>query len=396
MQRTEKYFENDAFRKTAAGVILAAEADAKTGGGRIALDGTVFYPEGGGQPADRGTLTLPDGTVLQVQDVHEQAGVIWHTVDALPAAAAPGAAVTGCIDWDWRFDKMQQHTGEHILSGILHQLFGAENVGFHVGTEAVRMDTSVPISPEGLRQAELAANRIVWQDVPVLISYPTREELAALVYRSKKEIEGQVRIVTIPGADICACCGTHVSNTGEIGLLRIFSCVRFHDGVRLELLCGRRALRYLRALTEQNRQVSGLLSAKPLETAGAVQRLLDAEGALKLRAASLEDAVFTQKAQALAGNGNVLLFEPAMSPDSVRRLTDLVMSACGGRAAVFAGSDEAGYKYAVGEQGGDLRQLVRELNTALQGRGGGKPFFAQGSVSASRAAIEAFFRERGE
>ena len=120
-----------------------------------------------------------------------------------------------------------------------------------------------------------------------------------------------------------------------------------------------------------------------------MQRLLDAEGALKLRAASLEDAVFTQKAQALAGNGNVLLFEPAMSPDSVRRLTDLVMSACGGRAAVFAGSDEAGYKYAVGEQDGDL-------NTALQGRGGGKPFFAQGSVSASRAAIEAFFRERGE
>ena len=396
MQRTEKYFENDAFRKTAAGVILAAEADAKTGGGRIALDGTVFYPEGGGQPADRGTLTLADGTVLHVTDVHETNGIIWHTVDALPETAQPGAAVTGTIDWEWRFDKMQQHTGEHILSGILHQMFRAENVGFHIGSDAVRMDTSVPISAEGLREAELAANRIIWENVPVLITYPTPEELAALTYRSKKEIAGQVRIVTIPGADICACCGTHVSNTGEIGLLRIFSCVRFHDGVRLELLCGRRALRYLRALTEQNRQVSGLLSAKPLETAGAVQRLLDAEGALKLRAASLEDAVFTQKAQALAGNGNVLLFEPAMSPDSVRRLTDLVMSACGGRAAVFAGSDEAGYKYAVGEQGGDLRQLVRELNTALQGRGGGKPFFAQGSVSASRAAIEAFFRERGE
>ena len=396
MQRTEKYFERDAFRTESEGIILAAEADTKTGGGRIALDGTVFYPEGGGQPADRGTLTLPDGTVLNVTDVHEHDGIIWHSVDALPESAVPGTAVTGRIDWEWRFDKMQQHTGEHILSGILHQMFGAENVGFHIGAEAVRMDTSVPIPPEGLQAAELAANRIIWQNVPVVITYPTREELAQMTYRSKKEIDGQVRIVTIPGADICACCGTHVSNTGEIGLLRIFSCVRFHDGVRLELLCGRRALRYLRALTEQNRQVSGLLSAKPLETAGAVQRLLDAEGALKLRAASLEDAVFTQKAQALAGNGNVLLFEPAMSPDSVRRLTDLVMSACGGRAAVFAGSDEAGYKYAVGEQGGDLRQLVRELNTALQGRGGGKPFFAQGSVSASRAAIEAFFRERGE
>ena len=159
MQRTEKYFEKDAFRKSAAGVILAAEADAKTGGGRIALDGTVFYPEGGGQPADRGTLTLADGTVLHVTDVHETGGVIWHTVDALPEAAQPGTAVTGAIDWAWRFDKMQQHTGEHILSGILHQMFGAENVGFHIGSDAVRMDTSVPISAEGLREAETAANR---------------------------------------------------------------------------------------------------------------------------------------------------------------------------------------------------------------------------------------------
>ena len=159
MQRTEKYFEQDAFRTGCESVILAAEPDEKTGGGRIALDGTVFYPEGGGQPADRGTLTLPDGTVLRVSDVHEQAGIIWHTVDALPAAAAPGAAVAGCIDWDWRFDKMQQHTGEHILSGILHQMFGAENVGFHVGTEVVRMDTSVPISAEGLQAAPRSCGR---------------------------------------------------------------------------------------------------------------------------------------------------------------------------------------------------------------------------------------------
>ena len=125
MQRTEKYFERDAFRTESEGIILAAEADAKTGGGRIALDGTVFYPEGGGQPADRGTLTLPDGTVLNVTDVHEHDGIIWHSVDALPESAVPGTAVTGRIDWEWRFDKMQQHTGEHILSGILHQMFGA-------------------------------------------------------------------------------------------------------------------------------------------------------------------------------------------------------------------------------------------------------------------------------
>ena len=197
MQRTEKYYEADAFRREATGRILAVEPG-KTGG-KLALDGTVFYPEGGGQPADRGTLTLADGTVLHVTDVHESEGVIWHTVDALPAGAVPGAEAAEAIDWEWRFDKMQQHTGEHILSGILHAMFGAENVGFHIGSEAVRMDTSVPISAEGLREAELAANRIVWQDVPVLITYPTPEELAALTYRSKKEIAGQVRIVTIRG-----------------------------------------------------------------------------------------------------------------------------------------------------------------------------------------------------
>ena len=381
---TQKLYETDAYVQEFTAAVLSC-TPAK-GGYAVVLDRTAFFPEGGGQPCDLGTL----GTA-KVTDVHTDGATITHTTDA---PLEPGTAVTGRIDWPRRLDAMQQHTGEHILSGTLHRLFGAENVGFHIGTPYVRMDTSIPLSAAQLARAEAEANAAVRADTPVNCYIPDAATLAATEYRSKKELTGQVRIVTIPGADICACCGTHVSNTGEIGLLRIFSCVRFHDGVRLELLCGRRALRYLRALTEQNRQVSGLLSAKPLETAGSVQRLLDAEGALKLRAASLEDAVFTQKAQALAGNGNVLLFEPAMSPDSVRRLTDLVMSACGGRAAVFAGSDEAGYKYAVGEQGGDLRQLVRELNTALQGRGGGKPFFAQGSVQAGRAEIEVFFAGR--
>ena len=255
MQRTEKYFESDAFRKTAAGIILAAEADAKTGGGRIALDGTVFYPEGGGQPADRGTLTLADGTVLHVTDVHETGGVIWHTVDALPEAAQPGSAVTGAIDWAWRFDKMQQHTGEHILSGILHQMFGAENVGFHIGSDAVRMDTSVPISAEGLREAELAANRIIWENVPVLITYPTPEELAALTYRSKKEIAGQVRIVTIPGADVCACCGTHTATTGQVGQIKILASENYKGGVRLSVVCGGRALREAQAMRSRQADI---------------------------------------------------------------------------------------------------------------------------------------------
>lgn len=352
----------------------------------VVLDRTCFYPEGGGQAGDTGLL----GGV-RVTDTHERDGEVVHYCES---PLEIGAEVAGEIDWDARFERMQLHSGEHILSGLAHKHFGYENVGFHMGADFVTIDFNGMLDEAQLAMLEREANEAVWQDLPVEVTYPSPEELKTIPYRSKKELTGQVRIVTIPGADICACCGTHVSSTGEIGLIKIFSCVKFHDGVRLEILCGRRALAYLSEIAEQNRRVSGLLSAKPLETAAAVRRLLDAEAAQKQRAAGLEEAVFAQKAQALAGAGNVLLFEPAMNPDSLRRLTDLVMSACGGRAAVFAGSDADGYKYAVGEQDGDLRQLVKELNAQLHGRGGGKPFFAQGSVQAGRAEIEVFFAGR--
>ena len=350
------------------------------------LDRTCFYPEGGGQPGDTGFLSG-----VRVTDTHERSDEIVHFCEQ---PLAEGQTVDGQIDYERRFAFMQLHSGEHILSGVVHRRFGYENVGFHMGADFVTIDFSGMLTPEELSAVEAEANEWVWKNVPIEIAYPDAEALKTIPYRSKKELTGQVRIVTIPGADICACCGTHVSNTGEIGLIKIFSCVKFHDGVRLELLCGRRALAYLSEITEQNRRVSGLLSAKPLETAAAVQRLLDAEAAQKQRAAGLEEAVFAQKAQALMGKGNVLLFEPAMSPDSLRRLTDLVMSACGGRAAIFAGGDAEGYKYAVGEQNGDLRQLVKDLNAQLHGRGGGKPFFVQGSVQTGRAEIEAFFAGR--
>ena len=299
MQPTEKYYEHDAYRREAVGHILAAEPDSRTGGGRIALDGTVFYPEGGGQPADRGTLTLADGTVLTVTDVHEQAGVIWHTVSSLPAGAVPGAEAAQAIDWAWRFDKMQQHTGEHILSGILHSMFGAENVGFHIGAEAVRMDTSVPISAEGLRAAELEANRIVWQDVPVVITYPTPQELAALTYRSKKELEGQVRIVTIPGADVCACCGTHTRTTGQVGQIKILTSENYKGGVRLSIVCGARALEAAQAMRARQADIGALLSAKANQTAVAVHRVYDEYTALKFNHFGLCSQLFDVLAAAV-------------------------------------------------------------------------------------------------
>ena len=381
---TQKLYYLDAHQKTFTAAVLSCVPGKH--GYDVVLDRTCFYPEGGGQPGDTGSLSG-----VRVTDTHERGDEIVHFCDA---PLAVGETVEGAIDYDRRFSFMQLHSGEHILSGIVHRRFGYENVGFHMGTDFVTIDFSGMLGPDDLAAVEAEANEWIWKNIPIRITWPSPDELAAIPYRSKKELTGQVRIVTIPEVDICACCGTHVSDTGEIGFVKIFSCVKFHDGVRLEILCGRRALQYMSALVEQNRRVSGLLSAKPLQTADAAARLLEAEAALKLRAAQLEEQVFAQKAQALAGAGNVLLFEPPMTPDSVRRLTDLVMTACGGRAAVFAGSDAEGYKYAVGEADGDLRQLVKELNAELHGRGGGKPFFAQGSVAASRAGIEAFFAAR--
>ena len=326
MQCTEKYFEADAFRTRAESVLLAAMPDSRTGGGLIALEGTVFYPEGGGQPADRGTLTLPDGTELAVTDVHEQDGILWHSVPSLPDTAVPGITVEEAIDWDWRFDKMQQHTGEHILSGILHRMFGAENVGFHIGAEAVRMDTSVPISAEGLRAAELEANRIVWQDVPVVITYPTPQELAALTYRSKKEIEGQVRIVTIPGADVCACCGTHTRTTGQVGQIKILASENYKGGVRFSVLCGDRALENFEAKTEQMQTISNLLSAKPEKAAEAVSHLKEESGRKDGEINRLWQRILTMQADVYPQGQNALaVFEQGMTPVLVRQFANLLL-----------------------------------------------------------------------
>ena len=392
MQPTEKYFEADAYRTQAEGRILAIEPDGK-GGGKAALDGTVFYPEGGGQPADRGTLTLADGTVLTVTDVHESAGVIWHTVASLPESVSAGAVVTEAIDWAWRFDKMQQHTGEHILSGILHRMFGAENVGFHIGSDAVRMDTSVPISAEGLREAELAANRIVWQNVPVVITYPTREELAALTYRSKKEIEGQVRIVTIPGADVCACCGTHTASTGAVGQIKILTSENYKGGVRLSIVCGERALLAAQAMRERQADIGALLSAKPSETANAVHRVYDEYTALKFAHFGLCGQLFDALAAQVVPGEDALRIVPGLDPDGLHRLAVRLSEATTGLCAALT-PNEKGTGYCLAQAGGDVRALTKALNATLNGRGGGKPGICQGSCAADPEQVLHYLQNR--
>ena len=376
----EKLYEQDAYLQAFDAQVLSCVQG--KGGWDVILDRTAFYPEGGGQPYDTGTL----GGVKVLQ-VHTRGEDIVHTCDG---PLEPGSRVSGQIDWDRRFDLMQNHSGEHIVSGIANAWWGCDNVGFHMGSDFITIDLNTMIDEEQLHRLEAAVNRYLWQDKPVVITYPTPEELETLDYRSKKALTGQVRIVTFPGADVCACCGTHVSSAGQIGLVKLVSVQKFREGVRVELLCGGRALSYLDRVLGQNRRISNLLSAKPFETAGGVERLLGENQDLKTRLARMEEARFAQLADGLAGAGDVILFEEGLSPDGLRRLCDAVLQVCGGRCACFSGGDGEGYKYAIGLRGGDLRSFVRELNQALDGRGGGRPDFVQGSVRAGRTAIEEF------
>lgn len=381
---TEKLYYQDAHQAAFEARVVSCQPGKH--GYDVVLDRTCFYPEGGGQPGDTGVLSG-----IRVTDTHERGGEIVHFCEQ---PLAVGQIVEGQIDYGRRFEFMQLHSGEHILSGVVHRRFGYENVGFHMGADFVTIDFSGMLTQEDLSAVEAEANEWVWKNVPIEITYPDAEALKTIPYRSKKELTGQVRIVTIPGYDICACCGTHVSRTGEIGPIRIFSCVKFHDGVRLEILCGRRAYEYVGRLIAENRKNSALLSAKPAETSAAVQRTLDELAAQKLRAGQLETKLFARMAEALPKDGDALLFEEGLTPDGVRRLADAVMQGRSGRAAVFAGTDAGGYAYAIGQVSGDLRGLTRELNACLNGRGGGKPGFVQGNVRAKRAEIEAFWREK--
>ena len=386
---TEKIYEQDAFTVKFKATVLSCEKG-KTGF-NVILDRTAFYPEGGGQPYDTGRLEPAGGErKAKVLEVHSREGEIVHTCSH---PLEPGTAVTGVIDWDRRFDLMQQHSGEHIVSGLAHHLWGCENVGFHMGAEVITIDFDLPLTEQQLATLEETANRHLWQvNLPVNITYPSPQELEQIHYRSKKELTGRVRIVEFPGADCCACCGTHVQHPAQVGLVKLLSMQKFRDGVRIELVCGGRAFRYLNRTWDQNVQVSRSLSAKPFETAGAVAKLLAKNGELKARVMSLEESRFAALAAQYAGAGDVVLFEDGLSPDALRRLCDAVLRTCGGRCACFSGSDGWGYKYAAGQAGGDLRDLAKEMRQALGGGGGGKPDFVQGNVQAKREEIERFFQ----
>ena len=380
MDTRKLYYEDCHLKEFTATVTGCAETEK---GFLITLDATAFYPEGGGQACDTGVLGD-----AQVLDVREKDESILHLCDkALPV----GSAVSGRIDYDARFDRMQQHTGEHIVSGIIHRMYGYHNVGFHMGAEVVTIDFDGMIPAEALSRIEKEANEAIWKNLPVKCWYPAPEELPNVGYRSKKELPWPVRVVEVPGYDNCACCGVHVERTGEIGLIKLFSCVKFHQGVRIEMACGGKALAMLSRVYEQNRLVSQAFSAKILETGSAAQRMNDALAQEKFRAAGLQKRIFAAIAAGYTGRGNCLHFEEDLAPGDVRALAEAIATACGGIAAVLSG-EEGNYNVCLACPGGDVKTLGSEMTKALDGRGGGKPGFFQGSIKATRQQVENFFQ----
>ncbi len=383
METRKRYYEDCHIREFTARV-----TSCRVFGERFAvtLDATAFYPVGGGQAADTGILG--DARVL---DCREEGGEILHICDK---PLDVGAFVTGEIDWEPRFIRMQQHTGEHILSGILFSRYGCHNSGFHMNLSRMQVDFDGPVPQEDLEEIEKDANEAIWRNLPVLCSVPNPDTLAGLTYRTKRALPWPVRIVEIPGIDRCACCGVHVAFTGEVGILKIYSMIPFREGVRLEMACGKAAYTYLNQIYRENQQVSRLLSVPVTATAQGAASLLNRLEGEKSRAVSLERELLNRIADEAAGKGNTVIFRENLSTDGIRLLTDALASSCGGIAVVLSGRGEI-WRWCLAARQEDLKALEDGMKKSLNARGGGKPNFRQGSLSASREEIESFFLSQG-
>lgn len=404
MEQTERLFDTDSYMRVFEGVVVGCRACER--GFAVVLDRTAFFPEEGGQSCDRGVL---DGQ--HVLYVEIKGGIITHYV-AEPIEE--GKCVRGEIDWEMRFSNMQQHTGEHIVSGLIHERFGFENVGFHLGSSVVTLDFNGVFTETELSEIERSANEIITLNRRILVSFPSRDELKNLEYRSKKELTGQIRIVTVEGVDVCACCAPHVALTGEIGILKFVDAQHFRGGTRISMLCGFRALEDYRLKQSQQRQISVLLSSKPENNTETVERLKDECGSLKYKIVELQGRLLEMKLDILRAvlkeeKANDLMWssEPileavgvkcvqgkmtAIFEDSVeslvmRNTVNSLTQQHRGFSVIFSGSDENGYSYIAGSADLDCTVLGSRLRESLGAKGGGKREMIQGSVKCDRAAI---------
>lgn len=398
MTETIKLYDRDAYATEFEADIISCEpnkADDKRFD--IILNQTLFFPEEGGQSPDMGILGG-----YRVVDVQIKNGVITHTVDISAgnefepekAELAAGVYVHGKIDWQHRFYNMQQHSGEHIFSGIVHRRFGFENVGFHLSDSVVTMDFSGVISPEDIAEVEHEVNVAISKNIPIEVTYPSRDELAQLEYRSKIEIEGQVRIVTVPGYDVCACCAPHVKRTGEIGMLKVMNYQNYKGGVRISILCGFRALEAFRQKCDIISELMGIFTTNQEAIVDNVTKLKSVNQSLKSELGTAKSALLGYKVAELpTDTDNAVLFECGIDTNTARNCVNALVEKYSGFSAFFMGNDEEGYSFIIGSKNADCNTVAAALRNKLGARGGGKPVMVQGSVKAAKSEIKEVLKE---
>ena len=378
---TEKLYYENAYIKDFQALVLSCEKCGDTYD--VVLDKTAFFPEEGGQYSDKGKI----GDV-SVVDVNEINGVIHHYT---LAPLETGISVIGCIDFDERYEKMQCHSAEHILSGLIHKHFGLDNVGFHLGKDDVTMDISAPLAEKELEFIEELANEAVYKNVEITAEFPNPADLDSLEYRSKLDLTENVRIVRIGEYDACACCAPHVKSTGEIGAIKILESVKLRGGLRIRITAGRRAMKLFRECFGSVGSVSALLSVPKSEIDSAVKKLLDDYAKLKSEFSEYKLGVMRREAEAVEfTDGNlVIAFEDA-SIEQLIAFSNIALDKVSGILVLLSGRD-GDYKYVISSTCVDLRSKISEINKSLLGRGGGRANMVQGSFASSLIKIKAYF-----
>ncbi|MBQ7463534.1 MAG: hypothetical protein IJS86_01595 [Lachnospiraceae bacterium] len=355
----------------------------KNGKTGLILDQTLFFPEEGGQSCDKGTLGGFEITHVSIDE-----DVIIHELQAPADAFSTGDQINGVIDWDHRFSNMQNHTGEHILSGILHRDYSSENMGFHLSDNIVTLDTTKVLTPGQLSELEKKANEVIYANLPVLCRYYTKDELDHMEYRSKLDFEESARLVVIPGVDICACCAPHVKHTGEIGLIKIIKAINYKGGMRFSILSGRRAYEYICAECSRMDDLTHLLSEKRENLISAVERLLEKTESYRLEKIENAKRMLDGEMEKIDDSAeDAVIFVEEVNDITQRNAVNDLASKHSGICGVFSGNDNDGYKFIISMPGGDAREASDLLREKLHAKGGGSKDMVQGSVNAAKDVI---------
>lgn len=349
----------------------------------VVLDQTVFYPGGGGQPVDEGYLDTQ-----QVLSVFEEEETIYHVLK-LPLEV--GKEVTGEIDFNRRFDYMQQHSGEHILSGAIKELHGFNNVGFHLSDYYMTADLDGELTLEELLEVEDRVNQAIYENKPIKAVFYKHTELTEVAYRSKLALEGDIRLVTVENYDICACCGTHVSTTGEIGIVKIVSADKYKGGMRLTVLCGKRALDDYKVKVDTIRQLSAQLSAKSESLVDAVERLKQELNSTKQLLVQRTQILLENEARELKDKGDLCIYREDLNVDEMRKLCS-ALAEKQEKPCIVTGKDSKGLRYVLGSGKEDIRELCKKLNKQFSGKGGGTASLCQGTLQTEFEALRDYWK----